>query len=150
MNLKFLKFIIIKSISFIIELKKKKKKFIHNLIFLFFTGKNRIFGTYIKVKVEVKHNVNINDKDAFCFSLNNNKIYKNLISENAMGFDNGYLIIVGNNGYGNGYYFQNNSNEINDSGLMCELKIYDFQKNNELTEGDNKFNELEIFEIYNN
>ena len=55
-----------------------------NLIFLFFTGKNRIFGTYIKVKVDVKHDVDINDKDAFCFSLNNNKIYKNLISENAI------------------------------------------------------------------
>jgi len=121
-----------------------------NLIFLFFTGKNRIFGTYIKVKVEVKHNVNINDKDAFCFSLNNNKIYKNLISEYAIKFFNGYPIIVGNSGNGNGYYFQYNSNEINDSGLICKLKIYDFQKNNELTEGDNKFNELEIFEIYNN
>ena len=37
---------------------------------------------------------------------------------------------------------------INDEGLLNNPKIYDFQKKNELTEGNNKFNELEIFEIY--
>ena len=33
---------------------------------------------------------------------------------------------------------------------MNNPKIYDFQKNCELTEGINKFTELEIFEISNN
>ena len=120
-----------------------------NLIFLFFTGKNRIFGTYLKVKAEVKHKVNMNDKDAFSFSLNNNKIYKILIPEYALQFFEGYPILIGNNGHGNGYYFKN-ANIIHDEGLINKPKIYDFQKNNELTEGDNKFNELEIFEINNN
>ena len=46
---------------------------------------------------------------------------------------------------GNGFYF--NSGNIYDGGLLNNPKVYDFQKNNELTEGFYKFTELEIFEI---
>ncbi len=53
--------------------------------------------------------------------------------------------MVGNTGNGNGFYF--NSGSIYDGGLLSNQKIYDFEKNNELTEGSDKFNELEIFEI---
>ena len=38
-------------------------------------------------------------------------------------------------------------NSIIDGGLLNNPKIYDFQRNKELTEGNSKFNELEIFEI---
>ena len=34
-----------------------------------------------------------------------------------------------------------------DQGLLNTPKVYDFQKNNELTEGDSKFIELEVFEV---
>ena len=47
----------------------------------------------------------------------------------------------------NGFYFLSKKTKINDKGLLKSPKIYDFQKNNELTEGFDKFTELEIFEI---
>ena len=55
-------------------------------------------------------------------------------------------MLTGNNGKGNGFYFDDGL--ICDNNLLNEPKIYDFEKNeNELTNGKNKFNELEIFEI---
>ena len=53
--------------------------------------------------------------------------------------------MIGNTGNSNGFYFD--SGTIYDNKLLNYLKIYDFQKNNELTENSNKFLELEIFEI---
>ena len=50
-----------------------------NLIFLFLTGNNRIFGSFIHSNVQVEHNKYIMDNDAFVFSLNNNKIYSILV-----------------------------------------------------------------------
>ena len=116
-----------------------------NLIFLFLTGNTRIFGSYIKAKINVEHNTYTNDENAFAFSLNNNKIYKILKSEYSIRFYDGYPVLIGNNSNSNGFYFK--GNEIYDSKLLNTPKIYDFQKNNELTENDNKFIELEIFEI---
>jgi len=116
-----------------------------NLIFLFLTGNTRIFGSFFKIKIEVKHNIYIKDENAFVFSLNNNKIYKILIPEYAFRFYNDYPLLIGNTGNGNGFYFDSDS--IYDKGLLRNPKIYDFEKNNELTEGSAEFNELEIFEI---
>ena len=116
-----------------------------NLIFLFLTGNIRIFGSYIKAKVEVEHDKYIKDDNAFVFSLNNNKIYKILVPELAIRFYHNYPILIGNNGKGNGFFFSENT--IYDSELLNNPKVYDFQRNKELTEGNSKFNELEIFEI---
>ena len=116
-----------------------------NLIFLFLTGNTRIFGSFIKIKIEVNHNTHQKDENAFVFSLNNNKIYKILKPENAIRFYEGYPIMIGNTGSGNGFYFSSDS--IYDKDLLNNPKIYDFQKNYELTEGSSKFNELEVFEL---
>jgi len=115
------------------------------LIFLFLCENNRIFGVFIKAKIEVKHNGYIYDKDAFVFSLNNNKIYNILIHEYALRFYNDYPVLIGNNVNGNGFWLCGGN--INDSSLLKNPKAYDFQKNNELTEGHRKLLNLEIFEI---
>ena len=47
-----------------------------NLIFLFLTGNTRIFGSFFKIEIEVKHNTYQKDENAFTFSLNNNKYIK--------------------------------------------------------------------------
>ena len=122
-----------------------------NLIFLFSTGNKRIFGLFVEAKIEIiKSDTYINDANAFVFSLNNHKVYKNLIPKNALRFweDNKISVLIGNSANSNGFFFGHKSEIINDEGLLNNPKIYDFQKKNELTERDNKFNELEIFEIY--
>ena len=116
-----------------------------NLIFLFLTGDTRIFGCFIKSKIEVKHNNYINDKVAFVFSLNTNKIYKILVPELAIKFFTDYPVIIENNGNGNGFYPSGDS--THDSTLLNSPKVYDFQKVYELTKDKNKFIDLEIFEI---
>ena len=120
-----------------------------NLIFLYLTDNDRIFGAYIKTKLE---NIDLNgsrkyyrDDNAFAFSLNNNKIYKILVPQNAIGIDSTYYILIGNNGNGNGFYFGDGN--LCDAGLVDGAKIYDFSKNSEMTEGPGTFKELEIFEI---
>ena len=88
------------------------------------------------------------DENAFVLSLNNNKIYKVLKQEFAIRFVNEINpILIGNNSYSNGFYFNDSGKEIYDGGLLNNPKVYDFEKNYELTEKSNKFNELEIFEI---
>ena len=115
-----------------------------NLIFLFLTGNSRIFGSFTSTKIEVVHDNYIKDENAFAFSLNNNKIYEILIPEYALRFYNGNPILIGNTGNSNGFWiFSGQFKEY----LLGEPKIYNFQKDDELTEGKNKFNELEIFEI---
>ena len=118
-----------------------------NLIFLYYTGNKRIFGAFIKTKLEnIKSDKYFKDENAFVFSINNNKIYQVLIPEKAISFyNNSWIILIGNTGNSNGYYF--NSKTIYDNELLNNPKIYDFQKNNELTENLNSFTELEIFEI---
>ena len=116
-----------------------------NLIFLFLTWNSKIFSSFIKIKIEAKHDIFIKDENAFVFILNNNKIYKILKPEYALKFDSNYPILIGNNGNYTGFYFY--SGTIHDKGLLNNPKIYDFEKNNKLTEGLDKFNELEIFEI---
>ena len=118
------------------------------MIFLYLTGKDRIFGGYIRSKLE---NINLNgsrkyyrDENAFAFSLNHNKKYKILYPGNAIGFDSTYYILIGNNGNGNGFYYY--KNVIYDKELINGAKIYEFSRNNELTEGCGKLSELEIFE----
>ena len=115
-----------------------------NLIFLFLIGNTRIFGSFISSKIEVQHQTYTKDENAFVFSLNNNKIYEILIPQYAIYFYNGYTVLIGNNWNGNGFWI--NSGKFYEK-LLTEPKIYDFQKNDELTEGKNEFNELEIFEI---
>ena len=116
-----------------------------NLIFLFLTGNTRIFGTYIKSQIKVKHDFYIADKDAFTFSLNNNKIYKILNPDLAIRFYMNNPILIGNNAKSNGFWIY--SGKVDDKGLLNSPKAYDFEKNYELTEGLNEFKELEIFEI---
>ena len=53
--------------------------------------------------------------------------------------------MVGNNYNSSGFYYY--QNVIYDEFLINGAKIYDFSKNSELTEGNGKLNELEIFEI---
>ena len=77
--------------------------------------------------------------------MNNNKIYNILIPEYALRFYNDTPIIIGNNYKGNGFWL--NGDNIYDDGLLNNPKAYDFQKNNELTDGHEKFLYLEIFEI---
>ena len=121
-----------------------------NLIFLFYTGNQRIFGAFIKNKLEdIKPGVNYKDENSFAFSLNNNKIYKILIPEKAIRFiKSSNIIKIGNDGNSNGFYISGQN--IIDSGLLNNPKIFDFQKNYELTEGSKKLTELEIFEINEN
>ena len=82
------------------------------------------------------------------FSLNNNKIYKILIPEYAIRFHSDCPILIGNTDNKNGFLFWKGNFMCTD--LLKTPKIYDFQKNNELTEGKNNFSELEIFEINSN
>ena len=120
-----------------------------NLIFLYLTGNNRIFGAFIKAKLA---NINMNgeeqifkDENAFAFSLNLNKKYKILIPEYAILIDKINFIRIGNSQQGDGLYFKGNS--ISDSYLIGNKKIYDFSKNSELTEGNGNLIEFEIFEL---
>jgi len=120
-----------------------------NLIFIYLSGNERIFGNYLKTKLENLGNDEdkyYKDENAFVFSLNNNKIYKILKPEMAIRFyKQNCPILTGNDGNDNGFYYDD---IIYDNNLLNEPKIYDFKKNeNELTNGKNKFNELEIFEI---
>ena len=118
-----------------------------NLLFLYYTGNKRIFGSFIKTRLEnIVHGKYYKDENAFVFSLNNNKIYNILIPDKAIIFYNDInLIGTGNVGNGNGYYFKQKI--IYDGGLLIEPIVYNFQKNSELTENLNTFNEFEIFEI---
>ena len=120
-----------------------------NLIFLYLSGNKRIFGNYVNTKLENLGNETdkyYNDEKSFVFSLNDNKIYNILIPEKAIRFyKQEYSILIGNTGIGNGFYFCGKT--IIDTGLLKKPKIYDFGKNKELTEGENSFNELEIFQI---
>jgi len=116
-----------------------------NLIFLFLTGNTRIFGLFVKVQIEVKHDVYIKDDNAFVFSLNNNKIYKILIPEYALRFYEGNPIIIGNTGNSNGFWTC--FGKFNCENLLNDPKIFDFQKSNELTEGKNDPIIFEIFQV---
>ena len=124
-----------------------------NLVFLYLTGNDRIFGAYIKTKLE---NIDLNgsrkyykDENAFVFSVNNNnKKYKIVVPQNAIAFDKENIILVGNNGNNNG--FCHSKDIVFDKDLINVAKIFNFSKNNEMTEGSNKFKELEIFEINSN
>jgi hypothetical protein len=124
-----------------------------NLLFLYLTENDKIFGVYINTKLE---NMDLEgtkkyykDENAFVFSLNNDKKYKILIPEYAIGFDNKNYILIGNNDKdNNGLYYSDNI--INDNKLIDGEKVYDFSKNSELTEGSGKLIELEIFEINQN
>ena len=120
------------------------------LFFLFLSGNTRIFGSFIKatIKIEIDLDNYIKDKDAFAFSLNNNKIYEILIPDLAIRFQKDYPLLIGNNAKGNGFWISKNNGLVYDGGyLLGKPKVYDFQKSNELTEGNNKLTELEIFEI---
>ena len=79
----------------------------------------------------------------------NNRIYKILIPDKAIVFYKFNLIGIGNTGENNGFFFDNlkEGKIIYDKGLLNNPKIYDFQKNNELTDNLETFTELEIFEI---
>ena len=77
--------------------------------------------------------------------MNNNKIYNILNPEYALRFYKDYPLLIGNNVNGNGFWLWNGN--IDDGGLLKNPKVYDFQKNKELTEGHAKFLNLEIFEI---
>ena len=58
-----------------------------NLIFLYNTGNKRIFGAFIKTKLEnIEKKKYYKDECAFVFSLDNNKIYKILIPDKAIAF----------------------------------------------------------------
>ena len=64
-----------------------------------------------------------------------------------MRFYNNYSVLIGNNGQSNGFYIH--SGKFGCCNLLNN-KIYDFQTNNDLTEGINDSIQLEIFEINSN
>ena len=76
-----------------------------------------------------------------------------MIPEYAINIHITYLILIGYNGHGNGFYsygnFLNENYGVNDEGLINTVKIYDFSSNCELTnnKGWTKLNEVEIFEV---
>ena len=117
-----------------------------NLIFLFLSGNIRIFGVFIMAKInfKVENDTYIKDKDAFVFSLNNNKIYEVLITDYAIRFHKNCPILVGNNNLSNGFWL--NSGKFNE-GSLANPKIYNFQKNDELTENYKDLTDFEVFEI---
>ena len=120
-----------------------------NLLFLYLTGKDRIFGAFIQTKLEnIKPAYGqtqfFKDENAFAFSINNNKKYKILVPQNAIGFHLSYYVLIGNSCVGNGFYYY--KNVIYDKALITGTKIYDFSKNSELTEGEGNLTEFEIFE----
>ena len=99
-----------------------------NLIFLFCTVNQRIFGVFIKTKLEdIKPNVYYKDENSFAFSLNNNKIYKILIPEKAIKFKlSNNIIKIGNDGNSNGFYtFGKN---VNDRAYWIILRYLSFKK----------------------
>ena len=53
--------------------------------------------------------------------------------------------MIGNTGNSNDFY--KSGENIYDKSLLNTPKIYDFQKNNELTEDESKFKELEKLKI---
>ena len=119
-----------------------------NLLFLYFTGNDRIFGAFIETKLE---NINLNgsykcykDENAFAFSINHNKKYRILVPQYSIAFNSAYYILIGNNSNSNGFYY--GQNVIYDKQLINVSKIYDFSKNSEMTEGHGNLKELEIFE----
>ena len=121
-----------------------------NLVFLYLTGNERIFGAYIETKLK---NIDLNgsrkyyeDENAFVFSLNHNKKYKIVVPQNAIAFDDESIILIGNNRNNNGFWHYN-KNTIFDKDLIKNTKIYNFRRNSELTEGNDKLSEIEIFEI---
>ena len=68
-----------------------------NLIFIYLTGNERIFGNYLKTKLENLGNDGdkyYKDENAFVFSLNNNKIYRILKPEFAIRFYNQKYMIL--------------------------------------------------------
>ena len=71
-----------------------------NLIFIYLSGNERIFGNYLKTKLDNLGNDKdkyYKDENAFVFSLNNNKIYKILKPELAIRFyDQNCPILTGN------------------------------------------------------
>ena len=120
-----------------------------NLIFLYLTGKDRIFGAFIQTKLT---DIDMDgsrkyytDENAFVFSLNLNKKYQILVPQNAIGFDDSDYILIGNNRNNNGFWFS--GKDIYDKDLIKVSKIYHFNKNSELTEGNGKLIELEIFKL---
>ena len=116
-----------------------------NLIFIFLTENSRIFGAFFKAIIIVEHKKIVKDKDSFVFSLNNNKIYRILLPECALLFHDNFPVLIGNNLNFNGFWIE--KGKIDDNNLLKKPKVYDFQKNNELTEKTNKLIEFEIFEI---
>jgi len=98
-----------------------------NLIFLFCTGNQKIFGLFINSRLEdIQKGKFFKDENAFVFSLDNNKIYKILIPEKAIRFYNGYPILIGNDGNSNGFMLNNGT--FCYYNLLNNPKIYDFQK----------------------
>ena len=117
-----------------------------NLIFLYYTGNQRIFGAYIKTKLEdIQEGKYFKDENAFVFSLNNNKIYQILVPKYSIQFYSGHPLLIGNVGNNTGFF--HNGKTIYDKGLTNTPKIYDFQRNYELTEKLNELTEFEIHEI---
>ena len=84
-----------------------------NLIFLFLTGNQRIFGAYIKTKLEnIQEDKYYRDENAFVFSLNNNKIYKIVDRQSAIHFCERYSILIGNIHNYNGFYLDNSQTTV--------------------------------------
>ena len=129
-----------------LELNNLKEKINNksNLIVLFFSGNIRIFGAFIKEKIKVEHQAYTKDKDAFVFSLNNNKIYNILIPDYAISFYKDHPILLGNSWKGNGLWIYKGKYSEE---LLQEPKVYNFQKDKELIDNNKDFTEFEVFEI---
>ena len=97
-----------------------------NLIFLYLTENQRIFGVYIQANLyNIVTGKEYKDENAFVFSLNNNKIYKILIPQHAIRFNSYNCTIIGNSGNNNGFFFDYNTNIIEDNGLLNWIVTYE-------------------------
>ena len=123
----------------------KKCNNIKGTLMIVKTSKNFIFGGYTN-EIWNEDKSYRKDDNAFCFSLNLNKIYKSKKTNYSINCNNS-----NNYGFGN-YFFSINNNCLSKGGMMNDgLNVsYDNQKmENEINNGETNYQivEVEVFEI---
>jgi hypothetical protein len=112
------------------------------------TKEKKRFGGFTKVDwKDGNHEGNINDPNAFLFSLDNQRKYKILKLKQSFSCRNGYTLVYGNNCDGKGVYLPENFFK-KESREDQSTKVYDVPSDYYLT-GQKNFmvNEAEVFQI---
>ena len=127
-----------------------------NTLCLIKTKDNLIFGGYTNIKIICGSNgENRDDKDAFIFSINLQKIYFPKKGELSIHCNPNYGPIFGNNKNGYPIIVNLGGNFFKNGGYSCNIKsnIYEgFQKDYEINGGNQSFqiDEIEIFQLFFN